>query len=140
MFRPSVRSTSPEITINELKGADLPLDPGDIFLLDTGAQEHSGDHRYYTESATPSLELCHWLVRRRIGVFASDIPSIDRLNEGVEKHRVLLSAGIPLVENLRNLGSLPAGVPLTVFLFPLLIPGREAAPCRAVALKDFVPL
>lgn len=138
IFRRSTQSHSPEISLDEVEKASLPLDSGDIFLLDTGVQKYEGDERYYREGAAPSLELCDWLVRMRIGVFGSDIPSIDRLNEGTQKHRILLSAGIPLVENLRNLGSLPARVPLTVFLFPLLIPGREAAPCRAVALKQFV--
>jgi len=140
VFRRSVQSPSFEISVDEVEKAALPLNRGDIFLLDTGAQKYAGDQRYYRETAAPSLQLCDWLVRMGIGVFASDIPSIDRLNEGTQKHRTLLSAGIPLVENLRNLGSLPAGVPVTVFLFPLLIPGREAAPCRAVALKQFVPL
>lgn len=140
LFRFREEPQSQEIPLEAVAAAGLPIREGDIFILDTGIARYAETKKYYTEFPVPSDALCEWLVKKKIGVLASDVSTIDRIGEGVGKHRILLRAGIPLVENLCHLERLPEGKPFTMFLLPIHLPGREAAMCRAAALRDYVEL
>jgi arylformamidase len=77
-----------------------------------------------------------WLVMQGIAAYGTDADSVD-LIEGSEfpNHKILLGAGIPVIEGLNNLGALPKGL-FFFSAFPLSLQGREASPCRAVAFPD----
>jgi arylformamidase len=49
-------------------------------------------------------------------------------------HRILLGAGIPIIENLINLAGLPAT--FTLMAFPLKVEAGDGGPARVVALVD----
>jgi len=53
---------------------------------------------------------------------------------GAPAHHALLGDGLPIVENLRNLGSLPAR--FSLYAFPIPLRDGDGAPARAVAEWD----
>ncbi len=123
----------------EIKAPELPEGAlaGKAVLLYTGMDAHYGTDRYYRDHPVVSLDLARRLVEENIAFLGMDMPSPDEPPFPV--HRLLLKAGIPIVENLRNLGSLSG--PFEVAAFPLRLMA-EASPVRAAArlLHDKKPL
>jgi arylformamidase len=78
-----------------------------------------------------SLEAARFLAARRIALVGIDAPSIGPQGEvGDEVHRVLLSAGIWIVEGL-DLAGVPAGG-CDLVCAPLRLPGADGAPARVL--------
>ncbi|NJE07952.1 cyclase family protein [Thermococcus sp. M39] len=102
-----------EITIEEVPKTDL---EGKIVLFYSGGRELS-------------VELAEFLVNARVKAVGTDGMSIG--NE--EVHRTLLSAEIPIFENLTNLEKL-IGKNFTFIAFPLKIKNGSGSPVRAIAL------
>ena len=77
-------------------------------------------------------EAARYCVERGAAIVGADYIEVE---SGVDQgrypvHETLLGAGILLLENI-NLRGVPAGR-YRLFCLPILIPGSEAAPCRAV--------
>src|SRR5215467_5955405 len=68
------------------------------------------------------------LAERRVRMVGIDYLSIGRGNEGPEVHRILLGAGIVIIEGL-DLSRVDAGL-YDVVCLPLKIPGGDGAPAR----------
>ncbi|AHF80519.1 cyclase family protein [Thermococcus paralvinellae] len=102
-----------EITIEEVPKTDL---EGKIVL-------------FYSRGRELSVELAEFLVNAKIKAVGTDGMSIG--NE--EVHRTLLSAEIPIFENLTNLEKL-SGKNFTFIAFPLKIKNGSGSPVRAIAL------
>ncbi len=113
----------------------------DVLLVWTGWDDHWGeesyaDHPYLSPSAAERL------VAAGCGV------GVDALNpdptptarasddepSGFPVHGALLGAGLPIVENLTGLGTIPDRV--TLYAFPLPLADCDGAPVRAVAEFD----
>jgi kynurenine formamidase len=121
---------------------ELPLDVGvgvdvDCLVLWTGWADHWGtdrylDHPYLTPSAARRC------AEGGIAVACDTVgpdptpTDADAAEEptGLPAHRALLGAGLPLVENLRNLGAPPDR--FTLHAYPLAL-DADGAPARAVA-------
>lgn len=73
-----------------------------------------------------------WLVKNNIELVGIDYLSIASFDDIVPVHKILLRKGIVILEGL-DLRKAPEGTYELVAL-PLLIPGSEAAPTRAVLL------
>ncbi len=71
-----------------------------------------------------------WLAERRVRLVGIDYFSIAGMDEAAETHRVLLRAGVWILEGL-DLAAVAPGRYHLVCL-PLLLPGRDGAPARAV--------
>ncbi|MCL2351952.1 MAG: cyclase family protein [Firmicutes bacterium] len=103
----------------------------EIILIRTGFDAYYSDpERYFGSHPVISPELADILIEGRIKMLGMDTPSPDR--HPFALHKKLLGNGIFLLENLTNLGAVPAGRELELFAFPLKI-GAEASPVRAVA-------
>jgi kynurenine formamidase len=77
-------------------------------------------------------------VDRRIRVLGVEPPSIadvNNLEELTAVHRVLLLAGVIIVEGLANLDQIRRDL-VTLMVFPLKVAGGDGAPVRAFALED----
>jgi arylformamidase len=74
------------------------------------------------------------LVERHVGLVGIDALSIASAAALGEVHRILLSAGIVILEGL-DLTAAPNG-PATLVCLPLKIAGGDGAPARAVLLYD----
>jgi arylformamidase len=88
---------------------DAPFNPKFVFLAESGASA---------------------LRRLRTRAVGTDYLGIERDQPGHPTHRLLLEAGIPIVEGLRLRGVRPGRYGFAAF--PLSIPGAEASPVRAV--------
>ena len=113
------------------------LAPGRILLLRTGWDEHWGtdsyfDHPFLTGDAAARV------VAAGVRTVGLDALSLDETvvggtpADGFAAHLEVLGAGGVIVENLRNLGSVPPVDPV-VSVLPLRLAGADGAPVRAVA-------
>jgi arylformamidase len=91
---------------------DAPFKPDFVFLARSGAA---------------------WLRRRGARAVGTDYPGIERDQPGHPTHKLLLGAGIPIIEGLRLRGVRPGRY--TFVALPLPIGGAEASPVRAVLIR-----
>ena len=112
--------------------AGLDLAPVDYLILRTGWERHWGTPQYYRHWPTISHDLARLLASAGLKGVGLDSPSCDPLN-GRDCHDVLAAAGLVNVENLANLGALPAGL-FEFMALPLKLAGAEASPVRAIAI------
>ena len=125
----SVRGVeSPGLSV--LEGFDL--DGLDFALLETGWAERWGTDAYYTGWPVPDFELVDALIAAGLKGLGVDTPSVDHF-DGHRNHDELAAVGMINIENLANLGALPAKA-FTFLALPLKLAGAEASPVRAVAL------
>jgi kynurenine formamidase len=131
-----------EITIDDLRrgGADR-VKPGDIVLLRTDWTDKMYGRwpDYFTQSPWFPPASAEWLVARgpkNIGFdffeeYCARLP--DFSSEDFPMHRVILGAGVVIMEGLTNLGALPAS--RVDFAAPFYkIAGTEGAPARFFAI------
>jgi kynurenine formamidase len=121
----------------ELEEVARPVEPDSFVFLrlgggPTGNQASSPDHPYLSEDAAK------WLVDRRVRAVGVDTPTPDMDVRSrphpldLPVHRVLLGAGVLVIENLgESLGN-ACGVPLNVHAWPLNITGSDSSPVRVV--------
>lgn len=137
LFRCGKKPSGQTITMDEVCSTGFDLQEGDIFVLATGIEAFAETREYNSLYPVPSEELLRWLIDRKIRAYMTDATSLDPADTTDRpNHRLILGAGIPIVENLRNLGELPVGKPFVICALPLKLGGREGAPCRAVALPE----
>jgi kynurenine formamidase len=122
------------------------IEAGSIVLLRTGWSERWPDAASYLGSNVPgdasnlhfpsySEESARILVEQRnVAVLGADVASIDYgASTDFIVHRVAAAANVPGLENLTNLGSLPARGAWVIAL-PIKTVGGSGGPLRAVAL------
>lgn len=140
--RPAVVSTvnrkpGEEIGVADILDGGPAPEPGDYLLLHTGWDEKF-DSADYDDFPSISPEAAEWAVARGVSLIGSDTLTPDlpvhRRGAGFTfpVHRTLLSAGVLIAENLRNLSPL-AGQRVRVRAFPLAVRGGDAGPARIVA-------
>lgn len=116
-------------TLDAAALAALDLPPGTRRLLLRTRLADSPEHW-----AGLSIDAANWLVARGVILVGVDGPSVAPLGELVAPHRVLLAAGVVVVENL-----LLAGVPAggwQLACLPLKLAGADGAPARVVVWRD----
>ena len=114
---------------------EFPLqDQSNLFLiLRTGWDQYWGSERYMRN---PYLapELAQAIADTGVSLIGIDLINADGISRPTgEAHRILFLQGIPIVENLTNLDQLEAGRVYQFCFAPLLIPGGDGAPTRALA-------
>lgn len=143
------------------KDADYRLVPGDlaaweavhgripvgaIVLLRTGWETRWGDRKAYFGDDTPGdashlhfpsfgADAARWLIEERgIGALGVDTASIDHgPSSDFAVHRIAAAREVAGLENVKNLGALPAR-DFWVVALPMNIGGGSGAPLRAIAL------
>jgi arylformamidase len=106
------------------------LNAGDIVVFNTGMSERFDDPAYFTEYPAMDEAVAAYLVSAGVKLVAIDTCSADNV-DGFPIHKVLLGAGIPIVENLTNVASL-RGKAFRLIALPLRI-DTDGAPARVVA-------
>lgn len=89
-----------------------------------------GDRTFHADYTALTPEAARWLVARGVRLVGIDYLSIAPFDDPVPTHRILMEAGVVIVEGLR-LHHVPAGR-YVLGCFPLALVGAEGAPCRAV--------
>jgi len=111
---------------------------GDSLLLRTGWSRRVDDPSYRDKLPRVSLELAQWCAAKKIRMLGVEPPSVADVNNREELtavHKVLLEAGVIIVEGLAHLDQIRRAQ-VTFMAFPLKIAGGDGAPVRAFALED----
>ncbi|MEK7594818.1 MAG: cyclase family protein [Patescibacteria group bacterium] len=117
------------IDLEVIKQADI--EEGDIVLLDTGMGNVYGQDEYYTGyRPVMSEEIAEYLVSKKIKMVGVDMCSPDQ--EPFAVHRILLGAGVLIIENMTNLSQLE-GQDFTVYALPTKL-RLDGAPARVIAV------
>jgi arylformamidase len=128
-----------EIDVPELKqklGGKIPT----RLILRTGWSQYFGNMKFYNEYPFLSENAAQWLVDNAVRLIAMDTPSPDNpahcrgTTKDSPNHKVLLGAGVVLVEYLANLKSLSAPE-VELIVMPLKLKGCDGSPARCVAIE-----
>lgn len=109
-------------------------------ILRTDWSEHFGQMSFYSEYPFFSEEAAHWLVENGVRLIAMDTPSPDNpahsrgSGKDSPNHKVLLRAGVVLVEYVCNLKSLSASE-VELVVLPLKVKGGDGSPARCIAIE-----
>ena len=132
------------VTVEHLRGvlpSEVPL-RGVIVILHTGWLARAWGHEnYYIDNPYLTEQGARWLVSESVKAVGVDC-SVERAVGAVPPHhgdspvhRILLPAGVMLIENLANLDQLPTSG-FELLALPVKIFEGDGAPCRAAAFVD----
>lgn len=108
---------------------------GDMAFCASGYDRFYGTPRY-EESPRVSREATEWIVSQGIVLFGMDWSGAgDPRYPDRDNHLVLFAAGIPYIENMRNLAVI-AGRRVWVAALPLAVERLESIPLRVVAVVE----
>jgi arylformamidase len=134
-LRPAIVVRTHERSIPARALPAIPLE-GRAVLFDTGWAPDLESRAYFAGYSHISPELARELVARGAALVGIDTPSVDPIDPALEcpSHRILLGAGVPIVEGLCDLSELP-DTPGTLWFgcFPLKLEGADGSPVRALA-------
>lgn len=148
--QPSGYAITPDDLQAELRRVGHALQPGDIVLVRTGADQRYYDRDYPERQPGVSAEATRWLVAqgvRLMGIdaWSWDVPLGDQAaayrRTGDREliwaaHRVGKEAEFCIVEQLGHLDQLPRPTGFTVCLFPIKVKDASGAWVRAVAIFE----
>ena len=138
IFRYKKEPEGQEITLDDIVSSEFQLEEDQIFILATGIEKFAETKRYNEKYPFPSEEVVNWLINKKIKAYMTDATAVDPVGtKDNTNHHLLLGAGIPIVENLKNLYLIPKDKEFFISALPIKLKGRDGAPCRAVALIDF---
>ncbi len=128
-----------EIDVADLK-QKLSGNVPERLILRTGWSEHFGNMKFYNEYPFLSEKAAQWLVDEGTRLIAMDTPSPDnpRDSRGAARdspnHKVLLGAGVVLVEYVANLKAISSAA-VELIVLPLKLKGADGCPVRCVAIE-----
>ncbi|WP_126449323.1 cyclase family protein [Sulfodiicoccus acidiphilus] len=134
-LRPPLRGR--EIGREELSGIWRPEYDGKIVLLYTGwSSKRSFTREFMYNFPGLTKDAAEFLVERGVRAVGIDTLSVDPYaNEKFEAHKVLLSHGVPIIEDLSNLSELQEGKSYLVAALPIKLKGGSGAMARVVAVE-----
>ena len=110
----------------------------DLIIIRTGFEKFRGTKQYWESSPGFSSSLCDYLLKKfkslkAIGLDTISLSSLKHREEGRKAHKILLSNGIRIFEDLK-LSEIKTPTSLkTVVSLPLIIDGGDGAPCTMIA-------
>ncbi len=110
---------------------DAGLAAGNIVIFDTGTCGRLYEASYFTDYPVLPDEVTDYLLKKKVKLVGLDTCSADN-TAGFPIHKKLLSAGVPIVENLTNLSDLRDKT--FQFFAPPLKFDLDGAPTRAFAV------
>jgi arylformamidase len=121
------------IPLAELESQLHHLHRGDILFLCSDNARNWGTTTYWTGWSYPDSECAQALVECGITAIGFDGPSADPVDSTTfELHRLWLSSGLMIIENVANLTELPTRCQVVVA--PIKLAGGNGAPARIFAL------
>lgn len=128
------------IGANDLEqAAGAVMRPGVRLLIRTDyLDRHWGDPDFWQKPPYLDESAARWCVDRGAVLVGLDCLTEVPGDKEFPVHRLLLGAGIPILEYIRNLGALTRQE-VWLCAMPVLIHGAEAAPVRAIALEGGEP-
>ena len=122
------------VTSETLEGAGIPPDTSRLLLRTTNSALWHVAHPVFEPSyvaLTP--EAAQWLVDHDVAVVGIDYLSVQRFEDSPETHRILMRAGITIIEGLDLTDAAPGTYDLVCL--PLRLSRAEAAPARVILIE-----
>ena len=121
------------LTLDELQPHLDDVRESDIVLFYSNNARNYGTEAYWTGWSYPDADASRALIERGISAVGFDGPSADPVDSTTfDLHRIWLSAGRMILENVNNLDQLPARAQLVVA--PMKVARANGAPTRIFAL------
>jgi kynurenine formamidase len=121
------------IPLDEIRRQLDDVRAGDIVLFYSNNARNYGTDAYWTGWSYPDADASHALIERGVSAVGFDGPSADPVDTTTfDLHRIWLSAGRMILENVNNLDQLPARAQLVVA--PMKVARANGAPTRIYAL------
>jgi len=123
----------PAVTPATLEAAGIGAETTRLLIKTANsARWHAPDASFDPGYVALTAEAAHWLVEHRLRLVGIDYLSVQRFEDSPETHRILMRAGIVIVEGL-DLTDADAGIYDLVCL-PLRLSEAEAAPARVILI------
>jgi arylformamidase len=130
-----VAFTAPAIDAKVLEAAQIPMDCTRLLLRTSNSACWGTAATFNPDYVALTPDGAQWLVDRNIALVGIDYLSIERYQEpGQRTHRILLEAGVVIVEGL-NLSQTPPGR-YELLCLPLRLDDAEGAPARVVLREE----
>lgn len=123
-----------QIDIADLLSLQPRIKPGMGVIIRTGWDNRIGKNNYFTDSPCITTALAQWLVDMQISLLGVDMPC-PCVADWLRVHKILLGAGVLIVEGLTNLSALNSA-PFTFAALPLKLTGADGSPVRAIAIME----
>lgn len=127
-------TTVDAVTARELAALQLPDGTLRLLLRTRNSVGGRANEGFRTDYVAITADAASWLAQRGIRLVGIDYLSIQRFSDDAETHRILMRAGIVILEGLDLQLARPGAY--TLVCLPLKIAGVEAAPVRAVLIAD----
>ena len=130
-----LRSIPPgsEIGRNDIEKHHDTLRRARLAVLHTGWSSEWGKPQYFAGHPRLSADAAEFLIDCGVELIGVDMPSVDQAP--YPAHKVLLGAGVLIVENLTNLETI-GGEFFELVVLPLKLTGRDGSPVRAIAVTQ----
>ncbi|WP_167859710.1 cyclase family protein [Paenibacillus cymbidii] len=128
----SAKQAKEPIDVADFLPYEASVKEGALIIYRTGWDRQFPHKHYFSDFPYMTIELARWLAERRIGMIGMDVPTPNPQDYD-PVHKLLLGAGIVIVEGLANLDRI--GRDRFFFMAaPLRIRGRDGSPVRALAM------
>jgi arylformamidase len=120
-----------DISSKELDALALPEDTRRLLLRTRNSERWArGEASFFKNYVALTADAARWLVDHNVRLIGMDSLSVQRYDDGPLTHRILLEAGVIILEGLNLAGVTPG--PYELLCLPLHLVGAEGAPARAV--------
>jgi len=127
-----VEIVGPAVTPALLEQAGIPSGTTRLLLKTTNSALWHGDGAFDRHYVALTAEAARWLVEREVSVVGIDYLSVQRFEDTPETHRILMRAGITIIEGLDLTDASPGAYELVCL--PLRLGQAEAAPARVILI------
>lgn len=119
------------VTADALAAAGIPPGVSRLLLRTRNSRLWAqGVREFQTDFVAVTADGAEWLAARSIRLVGMDYLSVAPYDDSVPTHRILLQAGVVLLEGL-DLSAVPQGDYL-LYCLPLNLDGSDGAPARAI--------
>lgn len=116
-----------------LQDAEIPARTRRILIKTRNSELWSqGESKFREDFVAISADGAQYLVDRGVRLIGVDYLSVAPYSDGIPTHKILLSAGMAVVEGL-NLSQVEQGR-YTLYCLPLKIAGSDGSPARAILI------